>query len=110
MELFDRSDLVGIVGSFGAQSTLLFAAPELPLAQPWNCVIGNLVSSIIGVSCRNCFGVDFFSAAFGTALAISFMLLTRSLHPPGGATALIAIIGSKKVVDLGYSYSFVNNY
>ena len=32
------------------------------------------------------------------------MQITKTLHPPGGATALIAIIGSDKIKDLGYLY------
>jgi CBS-domain-containing membrane protein len=32
------------------------------------------------------------------------MQITKTLHPPGGATALIAIIGSDKIKALGYTY------
>ena len=32
------------------------------------------------------------------------MQITKTLHPPGGATALIAIIGSDKIKALGYMY------
>jgi CBS-domain-containing membrane protein len=32
------------------------------------------------------------------------MQVTKTLHPPGGATALIAIIGSEKIKSLGYLY------
>ena len=32
------------------------------------------------------------------------MHATKTLHPPGGATALIAVIGSDKIHDLGYLY------
>jgi CBS-domain-containing membrane protein len=46
----DEIDLIMIVGSFGAQATLVFAAPSSPLAQPWNCIVGNAVSSAIGVA------------------------------------------------------------
>ena len=46
----EGSDMLMLVGSFGAQATLLFAAPHSPLAQPWNCVMGNTLSSFIGVS------------------------------------------------------------
>ncbi|MDA3788438.1 MAG: HPP family protein, partial [Desulfobacula sp.] len=30
-----------------------------------------------------------------------------TLHPPGGATALIAVIGSEKIHDLGFLYVFI---
>ena len=36
--------------------------------------------------------------------AVALMHLTRTLHPPGGATALIAVIGGESVHRLGYLY------
>ena len=38
------------------------------------------------------------------ATAIAVMHATKTLHPPGGATALIAVIGSTKIHNLGYLY------
>jgi len=35
------------------------------------------------------------------------MHATKTLHPPGGATALIAVIGSNKVHSLGYLYAVI---
>jgi CBS domain-containing membrane protein len=32
------------------------------------------------------------------------MQITKTLHPPGGATALIANIGTEKIKSLGYLY------
>jgi CBS-domain-containing membrane protein len=32
------------------------------------------------------------------------MQITKTMHPPGGATALIAVIGSEKIKHLGYFY------
>ena len=42
--------------------------------------------------------------ALAVSLAIVVMLLTGSLHPPAGATALIAVVGSKEVIDSGFAY------
>ena len=36
--------------------------------------------------------------------AITAMHATRTLHPPGGVTALIAVIGSAKIHALGYLF------
>ena len=30
----------------GASAVLVFAVPSSPLAQPWNCVVGNTVSAL----------------------------------------------------------------
>ena len=35
------------------------------------------------------------------------MHLTRTLHPPGGATALIAVIGSDKIHAAGFTYVLI---
>jgi len=35
------------------------------------------------------------------------MHATRTMHPPGGATALIAVIGSAKIHELGYLYALM---
>ena len=41
------------------------------------------------------------------AAAIVLMHATRTLHPPGGATALIAVIGSPEIHALGFWYVLV---
>ena len=40
------------------------------------------------------------------ATAIALMMATRTIHPPGGATALIAVIGGEQVHALGWGYVF----
>ncbi len=44
-------------------------------------------------------------AGLAVSTAIGLMMLTKSVHPPGGATALFAVIGSKQFIDLGYLYA-----
>ncbi|TVQ95323.1 MAG: HPP family protein [Desulfovibrionales bacterium] len=40
-------------------------------------------------------------------MVIVRMHLTKTLHPPGGATALIAVIGGESFHDLGYLFVFL---
>jgi CBS-domain-containing membrane protein len=47
------------------------------------------------------------AATIGVSLAIVAMLLTKTVHPPAGATALIAIIGGEKIQKLGFLYVLV---
>lgn len=42
--------------------------------------------------------------AISVALAVFFMNITKTVHPPGGACALIAIIGGRAIEHLGYYY------
>jgi len=45
------------------------------------------------------------AAAIAVSSAILLMHLTRSMHPPGGATALIAVVGGDSIRELGYLYA-----
>lgn len=66
------------------------------------------MSALIGVSCYKLFPDSVIVAApLAVATAIAVMLMAKTLHPPGGATALIAVIGSEKVHALGYLYALM---
>lgn len=101
-------DLSLVLGSFGASAVLIYGAVNSPLAQPKNLIGGHLISAFVGVSCYKLFSGDLLLASsIAVATSILFMQLTFTLHPPGGATALIAVIGSPQIHDLGFLYVFV---
>ena len=106
--LLGQTDLVMIIGSFGASAVLIYGAVESPLAQPRNLIGGHLFSAVVGVAAYQLFRDQMWlSAAVAVATAIAVMHLTKTLHPPGGATALIAVIGGQKIHDLGYLYAVI---
>jgi CBS-domain-containing membrane protein len=93
------------IGSFGASSVLLFAITSSPYTQPRNLFGGHLVSAIVGVSCYLWLGGHpALAIPLAVATAILAMQVTRTLHPPGGATALIAIIGPEEIHAMGFAY------
>ena len=96
-----------VIGSFGASAVLLFGAPRAPFSQPRNLIGGHLVSAAVGIACYR-YLPDFpvLQEAAAVATAIALMMATHTLHPPGGATALIAVIGSDAVHGLGWGYLF----
>lgn len=102
------SSTVLIVASMGASAVLLFAAPHGALSQPWPMFGGHLVSALVGVACARWLGSDepVLAASLAVALAIAAMYGLRCLHPPGGATALHAVLGGEAVHALGYGYVF----
>lgn len=103
--LLGDTDQVMIIGSFGASAVLIYGAVRSPLAQPRNLVGGHVLSAIIDVSVYKLLPDQLWIAsALSVSTAIFAMHATKTLHPPGGATALIAIIGSPKIHDLGYFY------
>jgi CBS-domain-containing membrane protein len=102
---FTYTDNVFLIGSFGATAVLVFGATNSPLAQPRNLVGGHLVSAIIGILIHKLLPDQLWlSSALAVSLAIVAMQMTKTLHPPGGATALIANIGSEKIKALGWMY------
>lgn len=105
---FEGTDLTLLIGSFGASAVLVYGAVRSPLAQPRNLVGGHIVSAIIGVIAWKFLHVDpVLAAAVAVATAIAVMHLTRTLHPPGGATALIAVIGSDSIHGAGFLYVLI---
>ena len=85
-----------IAGPFGATAVLLFAVPESPLAQPRNVIGGNIIGAIIGLILLHLFGSQPWVMALAVATAIKVMQLTRTLHPPGGAVALVGVMSHAK--------------
>jgi len=96
-----------IVAPIGASAVLLFAVPASPLAQPWSIIGGNTISAMVGVIVAYFVKDPMLAVGLAVSLAILAMSLTRSLHPPGGAAALTAVIGGAAVARAGFWFPFV---
>jgi CBS-domain-containing membrane protein len=102
---FVINDNLFLIGSFGASAVLIYGIINSPLAQPRNLIGGHLISAFVGVTiCKLFPDYLWLSASLAVSLSIVLMQITKTLHPPGGATALIANIGSEKIKALGYFY------
>lgn len=102
---FPEQDLVFLIGSFGASCVLVYGVIQSPLAQPRNLIGGHVISAIIGVTMQKLLpDMIWLSAPLAVSLSIVMMQITKTLHPPGGATALIAVTGSPQIKALGYGY------
>jgi CBS-domain-containing membrane protein len=98
-------DNIFLIGSFGASSVLIYGIVNSPLAQPRNLIGGHLICAMVGVTVHYIIPDQLWlAAALAVSLSIVLMQITKTLHPPGGATALIANLGSPKILDLGYGY------
>lgn len=98
-------DMVFLIGSFGASAVLLYAAPSVPYSQPRNVLGGQVFSAFVGVTVYQLLPVPLWlGAALAVTIAIGVMQITRTLHPPGGGSALIAVLGDDQVHALGYWY------
>jgi len=104
----ESMDLTLVIGSFGATAVLVYGAVRSPLAQPRNVFGGHVLSAITGVFFQQLFTwTPWLAAAMAVSVAIALMHITKTLHPPGGATALIAVIGGDSIKSLGYFYAVV---
>lgn len=95
-----------IVAPLGASAVLVFAVPASPLAQPWSVVGGNTLSTLAGVFAFQAIPDSALAAGAAVGLAILVMSLCRCLHPPGGAAALTAVIGTQDIHAAGYAFAF----
>lgn len=101
----DNKDILFLIGSFGATAVLVYGAPMAEFSQPRNLIGGHIFSALVGITIFNLTGEDLaVASSLAVSLSIGVMHLTRTLHPPGGATALIAVIGGDKIHQLGYYY------
>lgn len=104
LALGSTADLPALIAPMGASAVLLFALPASPLAQPWSIVGGNIVSAAIGVACARWIGEPMLAASLAVACAIITMFALRCLHPPGGAIALSAVLGSPAIQTAGFDF------
>jgi len=98
-------DDIFLISSFGSSAVLVYGSPDSVFAQPRNLVIGHLLSAIIGVCIYRYIPLDpMILAAIAVSFSLVIMQFTRTLHPPAGATALTAVIGSQQIHNLGFTF------
>jgi len=96
-----------LVAPMGASAVLIYAVPASPLAQPWPVIGGNMLSVLVGLACATLFGHGALVAGLAVGVAILLMSLLRCLHPPGGACALLPVLGGPAIIAKGLAFAFV---
>lgn len=101
-----------IIASFGASAILSYNTIETPLAQPRNLVFGHFLSALIGVCITKLFHLlpysefnklRWLAGSLSVAAASVVMSMTKTVHPPAGATALLCAT-SAEITELGWWY------
>ncbi|OQV02272.1 hypothetical protein CLAIMM_07501 [Cladophialophora immunda] len=99
-----------VIASFGAAAILEYNTIESPLAQPRNLVFGHFLSAIVGVGITKLFlllppdrfeDLRWLAGALSVGCASIAMSFTKTIHPPAGATALLAAT-NVEIQDLGW--------
>lgn len=86
-----ETDFFPLFAPFGASAVLLYGPATAPFSQPRSLIGGHLLSALIGITVFNVLGASFISVALAVALAVVVMKLTKTVHPPAGATALLGV-------------------
>ena len=84
-----------LIPPFGASIVLITAAHSSPLAQPRNIFFGHIISSICGLVVIYFFDITYVSIGFSVGLAVSLMMVTKTVHPPAGANPIIIMMGNE---------------
>lgn len=102
--LLHLSGSAAVIASMGASAVLLFAVPHGQLSQPWPVLAGHVISALIGVTCAKWIPGPQLAAALAVSLSIGMMHHLKCIHPPGGATALTAVLGGGAVHEMGFRF------
>ena len=103
-QFIDGGGLQTLVASMGASAVILFAVSHSPMAHPWPLVGGHMLSGLIGVLCARLIPDIWPAAAISVGSALFLMHVSRCLHPPGGASALIPVLGGEGIRSLGFQF------
>jgi len=97
--LLHNYDLYSLAAPWGATALLLCLTPASPYVQPRALFMGNIICAIIGVSMHKLLSLAlnmetylWLPAGLSVGLSVTAMHLTKSMHPPAGATALYAVM------------------
>jgi CBS domain-containing membrane protein len=96
-----------LAAPIGASAVLVFAVPSSPMARPWPVIGGNIVSATAGIAAARWLGPSALAAGVGVSGAILAMSVLRCLHPSGGGTALLGVVGGPAVLAHGYAFALV---
>lgn len=87
----DLSSSPFLLYSLGGSAVFLFGLTRAAAAQPRALCGGHLGGATIGVLCFQAFGDALWVYVLAVVLALIFMLVTKTVHPPAGANPLIMV-------------------
>ncbi len=98
-------DLPALIPPFGASTVIVFFAPDSAASRPFSVVVGHLGSLLVACLVLRLFPEQALplQGALAVAGAGVWMVLSRSVHPPGGATALLATLAGTKLGVLAFA-------
>lgn len=80
-----------LLASLGGSAVFLFGLTKAPAAQPRALFGGHLGGAFIGIACYQLLGDTLPVYVLAQSLALAYMLMTRTMHPPAGANPMLMI-------------------
>lgn len=80
-----------VIGPLGASCILAFVAHKGPLSQPRQIIGGHILCTIAGLSIWSIFGKSLFILTITLVIVLMIMSITKTMHPPAAASALVAV-------------------
>jgi len=105
--ILEAENMPIVLASTGASAMLIFGIPNSAVSQPWPIVGGHVLSAIVGVTAYYLVPNPVLASSVAIGVAMWLMHFTGSMHPPGGATAVTAVIGGGSIHELGYYFVVV---
>ncbi|KAF9443097.1 HPP family protein [Macrolepiota fuliginosa MF-IS2] len=111
-QYFVRRKIPTLVASYGATAVLIYGSVELPLGQPKALFGGHFFGALTGVIITKLFQLlpaerfeelAWLAASLSCAVAVVVMQITKTTHPPAGATALLPAV-NQDIRDIGWYY------
>ncbi len=87
---------------FATSVVNVIGLPDAHPGEPRAFIVGQLISTLTGLSVLSLFGSSALAAALAVGIAIAAMHFTRTVHPPAGINPLIIVTSS-----LPWSFIFV---
>ena len=104
---FPQTEHLLMMASFGSSAILLMTVPEIITAQPWPAVMGHVVAALVGIFIRQNIPLPhFIELPMAVSLALLLMFMTKSLHPPAGGTAIMALNVEGTLAEYSYGLAF----
>ncbi|KAF9226519.1 HPP-domain-containing protein [Gyrodon lividus] len=107
---FIERGVPSIIASYGASAVLIYGAIETPLAQPRALLGGHFISALLGICISKLFqlfpsdrymDLQWLAGSLSVSVSVVAMQVTKTTHPPAGATALLAAI-NQEVIDISW--------
>ena len=96
-----------LAASMGASTILALVVYHSPFSQPWAILGGHFVSVASGLLAHALVSDLVWACALAMSLAVVLQLNLRCLHPPGGGTALLPVLGGAAIQSEGLAFAGV---